>query len=399
MKYNVIGALLLIVGTSIGGGMLALPIITAAAGFWHALLLLVGAWFFMTVGAFFVLEASFYLPAGANLISMTRATLGKTAALIMWAAYLLLLYSLLSAYLSGGSGLLSTLFSLIHLSFSSPVNTLIFLVLLGAIVAFGIRVVDWSNRALLLTKLFLFIMLLLLLCFHVKAPRFSSGGFAALSVAIMPVITSYGFAIIMPSLRTYLKSNLAQLRIVIAVGSLIPLLCYVLWDFVVQGVLPLHGGHGLSALLHSTNPVGGLTYSLSWVARTPWISWSVHIFTALCVATSFLGVSLSLTDFLSDGLRVKKEGWGKGFILLLSFLPPLILVIFYPAVFIKALSYAGIACVIVLMLFPALMVLSGRYIKKWQVAYRLVGGGVPVFLTIAVSLVVIIFAVCQLLHF
>ena len=42
MNSKVLGGILLIVGTSIGGGMLALPLATAEGGFIGALVLLIG---------------------------------------------------------------------------------------------------------------------------------------------------------------------------------------------------------------------------------------------------------------------------------------------------------------------------------------------------------------------
>ena len=53
MKSRLIGCTLLVIGTSIGGGMLALPVITAAGGFLKSSLLLIFAWLTMTIGALF----------------------------------------------------------------------------------------------------------------------------------------------------------------------------------------------------------------------------------------------------------------------------------------------------------------------------------------------------------
>ena len=74
-----IGGILLIVGTSIGGGMLALPVANAATGFWQSSLFLLICWSLMTFGAFFILEANLYLPPGKHMVSMSAATLGTPA--------------------------------------------------------------------------------------------------------------------------------------------------------------------------------------------------------------------------------------------------------------------------------------------------------------------------------
>ena len=45
----------------------------------------------------------------------------------------------------------------------------------------------------------------------------------------------------------------------------------------------------------------------------------------------------------------------------IALLPPLLIVLFYPGVFLSALTYAGIICLILLALLPILMVWRGRY--------------------------------------
>ena len=98
MNIKMIGGMLLIVGTSIGAGMLALPVATAELGFLGSVIVLVACWLVMTASAFLILEVSLWLPQGTNLISMAGATIGPIGQLIAWLTYILLLYSLLCLY-------------------------------------------------------------------------------------------------------------------------------------------------------------------------------------------------------------------------------------------------------------------------------------------------------------
>jgi len=104
---RLIGAILFIAGTTIGGGVLALPITTGLAGFFPSTLLMIALWLFMMLTAYYLLEVNLRLPGESNLISMTRKTIGKGGEWVAWIAYLLLLYSLLSAYMLGCSQILS----------------------------------------------------------------------------------------------------------------------------------------------------------------------------------------------------------------------------------------------------------------------------------------------------
>jgi len=95
MDFKLLGSILLIVGTSIGAGMLALPIATAQLGFFGSLILLLICWFVMTAGALLLLEVNLWLPQNSNLISMAKATIGPIGQIVAWITYLLLLYYLL----------------------------------------------------------------------------------------------------------------------------------------------------------------------------------------------------------------------------------------------------------------------------------------------------------------
>ncbi len=90
---RLIGAILLVSGTTIGAGMLALPVTTGLAGFIPSLVVMTAVWLFMMLTALYLLEVNLRLPGEANLFSMMRKTLGKPGEAISWAAYLLLLYS------------------------------------------------------------------------------------------------------------------------------------------------------------------------------------------------------------------------------------------------------------------------------------------------------------------
>ncbi len=126
MDFKILGSILLIVGTSIGAGMLALPIATAQLGFIGSLILLFSCWFVMTAGAFLMLEVNLWMPLNSNLISMARETMGPFGQVISWIAYLLLLYSLLCAYIAGGSDLFHNLLQTANVDISARVSAVVF---------------------------------------------------------------------------------------------------------------------------------------------------------------------------------------------------------------------------------------------------------------------------------
>jgi tyrosine-specific transport protein len=360
LNSKLIGGILLIVGTSIGGGMLALPVSTAEVGFSNSIFFLFFCWLIMTAGALLVLEVNVRLPAGSNMISMAKSTLGLPGQIIAWITYLFLLYTLLSAYISGGSDVFNSLLHKIHIDLPNWLTSVIFTALFSLVVYKGIRSVDYVNRGLMFGKLGVYILLVAIISPHVSPAGLVGGSARAFTGTLMILVTSFGFASIVPSLRDYFEDDIRTLRRVILFGSLIPLFCYIVWDAVIMGVVSRDGSNGLMALMTSEHATSGLTEALNQSVQNQWISGFFGFFTSICMVTAFLGVSLGLFDFLADGLKLKKSGNQGKYTLALTFLPPLAVVLINPGIYLHALSYAGICCVILLLLLPAIMAWKGR---------------------------------------
>lgn len=385
LDTKLLGGILLIVGTAIGGGMLALPIATAEAGFTNSLILLFLCWFIMTVSAFLVLEVNLWLPANTNIISMSRILLGRWGESIAWISYLLLFYSVLAAYMAGGGDFLSGLLLNLGVKIPSWTSILLFIAILSYIVYQGIHYVDYVNRGLMFSKLSIYVLLILFIIPSVSGTKLKDGNILYLTSGATVMITSFTFANIIPSLRTYFKDDIPKLRKAILIGSLIPLFCYLFWNLCIMGVLPREGNYGLINMLHSKHSTSEFVMQLSNRLNNPLITFMARIFTSICLATSFLASGLSLSDFLADGLRTTKRGKGGLIVYLATFLPPLTVVLFYPGAFIGALSYAGIYCAILFILLPSLMVWRGRYRKNPLAKGFRVKGGRPLLLGLGIA--------------
>lgn len=366
-----IGGILLIVGTSIGGGMLALPVANAAAGLWYSSFFLLSCWAIMTLGALFILEANLYVSRGKHMVSMAAETMGRPGILLSWLSYLFLLYTLLAGYISGGSDVFGSLAHGIGLTLAPWQSSLLFTLVFGLVVYGGIHQVDLLNRCLMFGKLGVYILLVFLISPHIKFQHFSGGDFSSIVGSVMILITSFGFAIIVPNLRDYFNDDIPKLRRVIIIGSLIPLVCYMAWDAVIMGNIP---AQQLSALMHSEHTNSELAQALSLTVNNGVISSFFNFFTSICILTAFLGVALCLISFLADGLRVEQKGQAGLGLFLLTFAPPLLIVLYYPGAYIHAMHYAGIFCVILLLLLPVLMTIFGR--KKFKARRYEVPGGV-----------------------
>lgn len=386
--HRLIGGILLVSGTTIGAGMLALPIVTGFAGFWPSIALFVVYWLYMTFTAFLMLEVNLWMEEHTNLITMARRTLGKSGKILSWMIYLFLLYTLTTAYLAGGGPIfIEGLAALTGWELPAWMNPFPLLVIFSFFVYQGARSVDYVNRILMFGLVISYVLMVMFLTPHVDFSLLEHSNWSALWIAVSIVSTSFGFHIIIPTLTDYLKRDVKQLRWVLLIGSAIPLIVYISWELLTLGIIPLLGNSGI--IEGYQKGLDGATLLGMFLGRSE-LSLLARFFSLFAIVTSFLGVSLSLRDFLADGLRIQKTHKGRLMLYLLTFLPPLLITLIDPRAFLNALQYAGAFGVVTLLgLFPVLMVWKGRYVQHRTGPFRTPGGRWALGLALAISLAVI----------
>ncbi len=390
MKINsYTGGILLISGTCIGAGMLALPVALAASGFLISSLWLFICWICTCLTGLYVLEANLRLQENSNFISMAKSTLGRLGEGVAWLTYLLLLYSLMAAYLSAGGDLISkAIFAITHVELNNWLNASPWIIVFGLVIYFGARFVDGLNRILVIGLIISYIAMVIGAVPEVNMANLDSGEFGHLLPALTILVTAYGYHVVIPSIRSYLHGDVKKLPKVIIFGSLIPLFIYLAWNAVVFGIVPIEGSHGLKAILETGHPAADLTKAMARILHNPHLVTITNFFLFFAIATSFLGISFALFDFLRDGFKVHHHPMGKWVIGLVTFIPPLLYSIYFPKGFILALNYAGIFVAILHGILPALMVWFGR--RKSPIGpYRAPGGVIGILIILLLSLIVI----------
>ena len=163
---------------------------------------------------------------------------------------------------------------------------------------------------------------------------------------------------------SYMNRNIHKVRLAIIFGTSIPLIIYIIWEFLILGVVPLEGPQGLlSAFQHGQNAVTPLQHFI----HSPSLIAVSKAFAFFVLTTSFIGISAAFVDFLADGFHVKKTGFHKLFLCGLIFGVPMIISLFQPHIFLSALSHAGgIGVALLLGAMPILMVWSGRYYRGYS---------------------------------
>lgn len=389
------GSVLIIIGTMVGAGMLALPMISAGAGFTSATILLVFAWILMTLTGLYTLEVNLAFPTYSNSFSsMSFAALGNKGKTIAWICILLLLYSLASAYIVGNGSLINHLIvQFFHIKTSQTIDALIFIFTMGGIVYWSTTAVDYCNRFLLSIKGVLLVTTLILLVPQIdwiNVVRPAQENLGHYFWPIIPIfLCSFGFQPTIPSLSNYLNREPKELKIAIILGSTITLVIYLLWLLVIMGTIPWEGEHSFTTLAQNSGSVGGFVKIIYSIANNKWVTIGINSFSNIAMTTSFLGVTLGLFDFLADGFKRPNTRFGRLQTAFLSFTPPFIFAIFYPNGFILALKYAALFATVLVIIFPPLMAMKLRKNKDFSSDYKVFGGQYLILTVITIGIVLI----------
>jgi len=387
-----LGGILLVAGSCIGAGMLGMPVLTSLAGFRPSVAMFTVCWLFMLTTGLLLLEVNLWFDEEVSIISMAGKTLGKAGQIIGWLLYLFLFYSLMVAYVTGSGALFSDfVLEITDVSLPFWIGSLLFIALLGYLVFTGTSAVDQFNRLLMAGLVISYLLLVVLGIPHVKKSFLAHSDWPVAIYAVPAMVVMFGFHNLVPSLTTYLKKDADRLKWMFIIGSFISLLVYLLWQWVILGIIPLEGELGLR---HALDQGDIATHSLRRVVGGSWIVDIAEYFAFFAITTSFLGVALSFVDFLADGLKVKKTPSGKALLCCLVLLPPFVLGLAYPKAFLTALSYAGgFGAVTLFGILPALMVWKGRYSLRIVAEKMVPGGKVVLILLILFALMVVGFEI------
>jgi len=364
------GGALLVGGTAIGAGMLALPVVTANAGLLPSYVIYLICWIFSACTGLLLLEVCLWMPNDANIISMAHHLLGPIGKVVAWILYLFLFYCLTIAYVSGGGSFVVALFGgkLPHV-----LGLIIFTGVFGACVYMGTRFVDRINVLLMIGFGVSYILFIYFGYSKIQFDYFKRANALPAIMALPVIFTSFSFQGIIPSLTTYLERNAKMVRFAILAGTAFPFLAYVVWQFLITGIVPVEGPHGLLAAEAQGRTA---VEPLRQIFPGSPIYLVGQFFGAFALTTSFLGVTLGLLDFLSDGLQIAKIGWRKFLLCGIVFVPPIIITAFNPGIFLIALGFAGgVGCALLLGLLPVLMVWRGRYYKDYSLLHQQLPGG------------------------
>ncbi|MEC8306895.1 MAG: aromatic amino acid transport family protein [Chlamydiota bacterium] len=306
MRNKKWGGALLISGTMIGGGMLAIPQVTSPLGFFPASILSIAVWAFMYLTGRCLVEVALEQPLGDTLFSYSRRFLGKTVQVVTACLFLFLYESLLVGYFAGGGGTL--------MAWGVPARWawLLFSLPFVFVVSWKVGYADRMNRFLSIVMAGSLTIFFVSGISELVPNRLTRLAWSPLTPALSILFVAFGYHNIIPTVVTYLKREREAVQWSLLWGTLFPLVIYWGWQGLVMGMDSL------------TGKVRGLLFLFEYAA----------------IATSLIGVALSVVSFLADGLGWREQS-KRRWVALFSLTPPLLMGGFSPSLFAKALQVAG----------------------------------------------------------
>ncbi len=312
-------AIATLVGITIGAGVLGIPYAVAKAGFLTGLISLVGIGIAMLCINLILGEVTLRTKKIHQLTGYAELYLGKTGKHLMAASMIFGIYGAIVAYTLGGGQTLAALFGGSKWLWSS-----IFFIIGATIIWKGLKALEESEYSAEIIKLSIFTLIIIL---AISSGKINSENLTIFNPA--QILTPYGVVLFaylataaVPELREELKKQKKQLKKAIIIGSVIPMIVYTLFAFIVAGI----GGQQTQELATITiaQSLGTLGAILS------------HLFALLAVFTSFIGLGYGLKSMYNYDYKISENtSW------ILTCLVPVIVILLGAHSFVKTIEITG----------------------------------------------------------
>ncbi|MBC7355780.1 MAG: Aromatic amino acid permease [Desulfomicrobiaceae bacterium] len=362
---------LVITGNMLGAGILGLPVKTGIAGFVPAIIGTVAMWALMLATALiYASQKSFAESAHADLPSFFQRELGNTGKWITIVANLIILYGLLTAYISGAAAVME---SLLQRPLPAWIPMLFFFGVAAGLSAFGMDILRRGNTIIMILMWATFLALVLMTGQHVNPQRLAAIKWRFLPITLPILVTAFHFHNIIPSICRTMHFDFPAIAKTMALGTGIGLVMNILWSLVVIGALPLAGsGAGTIeyAFLHNLPA----TVPLADIVQNPFFTSCALTFALLAITAAFMANGTALSSFIGDLTASHLGSTRRGLVFALTFLPPLAIAILYPAIFLSALDLVGgVGICLIFGILPGLLVLKHscglRKLGGWAILF------------------------------
>ncbi|QYJ85905.1 tryptophan permease [Shewanella mesophila] len=385
---SLLGGAMIIAGTAVGAGMFSLPVVGAGMWFSYSLLMMMGVWFCMLVSGLLLLETNLHFEPGASFDTLTKDTLGQFWRIVNGLSIAFVLYILAYAYISGGGSIVNHSLTGLGIELPQSIAGLVFALGLAIIVFISTKAVDRITTIMLGGMIITFFLAIGNLLIDIEpAKLFVPDGEATylpyMLAAIPFGLVSFGYHGNVPSLVKYYGKDSRTIVKAITLGTLIAFVIYVCWLMATMGNI---ARSEFVDIIAKGGNMGVLVAALSDVIASDWLTTMLTLFANLAVASSFLGVTLGLFDYLADLFGFDESRSGRLKTAAVTFLPPTLLGLLFPNGFLIAIGFAALAATIWAAIVPALMAYKARKMFPDNQGFKVPGGTAVIAIVIAYGL-------------
>lgn len=388
-RPSILGGSMIIAGTAVGAGMFSIPMVTSGVWFSGSVVLLIYTFICMLLSGLMILEANMNYPAGASFHTMVKDLLGSSWNTINSLSITFVLYILTYAYISAGSSIITENVSK-YAQVPQAISGLVFALVIAFFVWLSTRAVDRLSTILIGGMVITFVMsiggMVTTASPMVLFDQYDNNNseYLPYALAALPyLLTSFGYHGNVPGLVKYYNKDSRSVMLSLVYGAGITVTIYILWQYAIQGNIPRSS---FIEIRENGNNIGALLNQMNISAQSSFISQFLTLFSYMALASSFLGVSLGLFDFIADFFKFNDSHQGRFKSVIITFLPPTILGLVFPNGFIYAIGFAGLVATIWAVIIPALMARASR--KRFpNNSYRTPGGSFVIGFVILFGLI------------
>lgn len=379
---------LLVAGMCIGGGTIAIPMVLAKLGIVPSVIITLLVWFLNYYPSLGGMELNLRAERGLSLGTLGKIFSGRSAQIAGEISVKVLSYAALTMYLCGASSIIQKLSEVYFQCEISIAAIETVLAILGVVLLFfPFKIVSQINNVMFVGFVGIFAILLgtmLRFVDYSNMPWIVNPNFKD-ALSVCPVIfASFGYQLILHTLRDYNGRNATSIKRSIFIGSFMPALVYIIWSATSLNVIFNSNPDFFEQLVSGKIEIGEFVKELAGISSLSNFQVLVWWMSILAILTSYVGVGIGLAESMNMTFEnhVKRASVRKSLSALITIAPAYVVAILFPNAFIKILGFAGAIVATIGILIPTYLIFKigiekvtyYRELKKGPLIACIIGG-------------------------